>query len=272
MRVQVRPQVMRRDDPADRFSQRDHAVSGNSVTLPLAYSLIRDAQSAGQGHQPTFRDRNGNRVHAEKDRTESYRRQVLIVTPQSVTIGSMVDSARAFADRLNLALDKARVPQKGSGRQKHVAQMFGVSEKGARKWLEGEGWPDTKRIPEIAAALNVFGEWLLTGQGPMSPERPTVRVTEGSTHPPTVDVKGLERLRRSRTMRASGRPGPAVDVAASRPPPTNEVRESGRVRYATEFAPPQPSLFAPENHLDELDDEDLELVRQIIRRLLAAHR
>lgn len=75
------------------------------------------------------------------------------------------DTKTSFSQRLNVALDEAGVPPKGSGRQIAVAKMFGVSQKGARKWLEGEAIPDTKRLPEIARKLGVQGEWLLTGQG-----------------------------------------------------------------------------------------------------------
>ena len=90
-----------------------------------------------------------------------------------------------FSRRLNKALDLAGIPPKGRGRQVAVAKMFGVSQKGARKWLEGESIPDTKRLPEIARRLNVRGEWLLTGQGPM-------RVTEGeaTAELPAVRVSG----------------------------------------------------------------------------------
>ncbi len=77
---------------------------------------------------------------------------------------------KQFAARLNLALDEFGVPPKGKGRQTVVAKMFDVSQKGARKWLEGEGMPDTTKIPEIARRLGVRADWLLTGQGPMREE------------------------------------------------------------------------------------------------------
>jgi transcriptional regulator with XRE-family HTH domain len=80
-------------------------------------------------------------------------------------------TAATFADRLNLALDQLphglRPPEKGRGRQLHVAKMFGVSQKGARKWLEGEALPHTSRLLKIAARCGVSGEWLLTGRGTM---------------------------------------------------------------------------------------------------------
>jgi transcriptional regulator with XRE-family HTH domain len=73
------------------------------------------------------------------------------------------DERQAFSARLNAALDAADVPPKFQGRQKAVAKRFGVSQKGARKWLEGEAIPETKRLPQIAADLGVSVEWLLMG-------------------------------------------------------------------------------------------------------------
>lgn len=98
--------------------------------------------------------------------------QELIVTRRSVTIEPMVteDERVQFSQRLNLALDRKDVPAKGHGRQGAVGRMFKVTQKGARKWLEGEAIPATWRIAKMAERLGVNGEWLLTGQGPMHRE------------------------------------------------------------------------------------------------------
>lgn len=92
----------------------------------------------------------------------------------------MVD-AKTFAARFNQALDELppgqRPPRKGSGRQQFVAQMFHISQKGARKWLEGEAFPRLARIPQIALKCGVNGDWLLTGQGPMRPAAPAGTTT-----------------------------------------------------------------------------------------------
>jgi phage repressor protein C with HTH and peptisase S24 domain len=76
------------------------------------------------------------------------------------------DERQAFSARLNQALDAAGVPPKTQGRQTAVGKMFGVTQKGARKWLEAEAIPETKRLPQIAAKLAVSVEWLLTGRPP----------------------------------------------------------------------------------------------------------
>jgi transcriptional regulator with XRE-family HTH domain len=73
---------------------------------------------------------------------------------------------REFSERLNEALDDMGVPTKDLGRQTTAARLFGVSQKGVRKWLEGEGLPHTKRISKIANKVNVRQEWLLFGLGP----------------------------------------------------------------------------------------------------------
>lgn len=82
------------------------------------------------------------------------------------TIGN--DERRAFAKRLNLALELAGAPRKGGGRQVVTAQWFDVSQAAARKWLEGESMPSTKRLPDIARRLSVSVEWLLRGDPTVS--------------------------------------------------------------------------------------------------------
>lgn len=99
----------------------------------------------------------------------------------------VADPKQEFSDRLNRALDRIGVPPKGKGRQVELAKMFSVSQKGARKWLEGESIPDTKRLPEMTARLNVNGEWLLTGHGPMGPlAAPSRQSTANTSSGPEV--------------------------------------------------------------------------------------
>lgn len=71
----------------------------------------------------------------------------------------------AFAERLNEALDDIGVPPKGEGRQAAVGKRYGVSQHGARKWIEGEAMPELTRAIEIALDLGVTTEWLLSGRG-----------------------------------------------------------------------------------------------------------
>lgn len=97
--------------------------------------------------------------------------QALKVPIGLVTVGSMTTQAvkTTFAARLNELLDEAGLPAKYEGRQLALAEMFGVSQKGARKWLEGEGLPTLERCIQIAERFGVNTEWLLTGRGPKRP-------------------------------------------------------------------------------------------------------
>ncbi len=121
--------------------------------------------------------------------------QALKVSKDCVTISYMNDAISNFSARLNLALDHFGVPVKGKGRQNAVAEMFKVSQKGARKWLEREGMPKTERIVEMSQRLGVRAEWLLTGEGemmlrsdlPATPVRTTT--TRGKAIPPHESLK-----------------------------------------------------------------------------------
>lgn len=73
----------------------------------------------------------------------------------------------AFSKRLNNVLDEASWPQRG--RQVLLGKQFGVSQNGARKWLEAESIPKTTRIREIAAHFNISASWLLTGKADSAP-------------------------------------------------------------------------------------------------------
>ena len=76
-------------------------------------------------------------------------------------------TARAnFSHRFNEALDDLGVPPKGKGRQEIVGEMFDVSQKGARKWLEGEAIPKSGRHEEFCEKLDVSYNWLFAGNGP----------------------------------------------------------------------------------------------------------
>lgn len=44
--------------------------------------------------------------------------------------------------------------------------MFGVTPKAARKWLIGEGYPETETVLRIAEKAGVNVNWLLQGVGP----------------------------------------------------------------------------------------------------------
>ncbi|MBU2843797.1 helix-turn-helix domain-containing protein [Acidithiobacillus thiooxidans] len=71
----------------------------------------------------------------------------------------------AFSQRLNASLDALGFPPKGKGRQEALGKEMGVSQKGARKWLEGESFPSEQRKRRLADFCRVRYEWLYTGVG-----------------------------------------------------------------------------------------------------------
>ncbi|MBK1699766.1 hypothetical protein CKO22_02215 [Thiococcus pfennigii] len=142
------------------------------------------------------------------------------------------DERKAFAARLNEALDDFDAPPKGSGRQTYLAELFGVSQKGARKWLEAEGMPSLKRIPAIARELNVRSSWLISGEGPK-------RRADDAPHPAPM---------------AAGHAPRPTDIAALLPCATP------RSRQALE----QIAMAAAAGRLTE---SDLELLNQIAERI-----
>lgn len=76
------------------------------------------------------------------------------------------DVRQAFSAKLNALLDYVGFPKKGDGRQKALANDFGVSQKGARKWLEAESLPTTARLGKIVKKYEKTGvttDWFLSG-------------------------------------------------------------------------------------------------------------
>lgn len=111
----------------------------------------------------------------ENHRTESYTCQELIVRILPSILEPMVtiDEKQAFSDRLNAILDMADIPPKGQGRERVLAKYFGVTEKGARKWIAGDGFPRYKNLVAIVAKFKDTGvtvEWLLTDNPAYAPD------------------------------------------------------------------------------------------------------
>jgi SOS-response transcriptional repressor LexA len=89
-----------------------------------------------------------------------------------------------FINRLNTALDKEGFPPKNRGRIQLLADLMGLSHRGAGKWLDGETVPPAKKCPFLAEKLHVNAEWLRTGKGNM--------VRESASHdgqPPSIISK-----------------------------------------------------------------------------------
>lgn len=112
------------------------------------------------------------------DRTESYQCQALIVLLCCCTMEPMVtdEKRRAeFSSRFNAALDYIDFPPKGKARQTKLGEWFKVTQKGARKWIEGEAIPKQTRHQEVIEKLNkrgacITGEWLFYGDQSKAPD------------------------------------------------------------------------------------------------------
>lgn len=80
----------------------------------------------------------------------------------------------SFAERLSLSLDKEGFPPKHKGRIQLLAELVGLTHRGASKWLNGECTPPARKYALLAKQLHVHEKWLKTGLGPMYDNHPAV--------------------------------------------------------------------------------------------------
>ena len=85
-----------------------------------------------------------------------------------------------FSERLNLCLDRLGFPPKNHGRIQLLAEMVGLTHRGAGKWISGQCSPPAGKFPILAKQLQVHENWLRTGKGPMSPEQGRAEVENGA--------------------------------------------------------------------------------------------
>ncbi|MBU2750815.1 helix-turn-helix transcriptional regulator [Acidithiobacillus thiooxidans] len=81
----------------------------------------------------------------------------------------------AFAERLNESLDAIGFTARGEGRQTALGNFMGLTQKAARKWLVGEGYPGEDSRNKLAELCRVRYEWLMTGNGERYPSGMSVR-------------------------------------------------------------------------------------------------
>ena len=167
------------------FFNLNGTMSGNSVFFPrvprpfiFADRLRRDVQCAsetGAVSRYSYCDTNGIlRVHGDKYRTIGSKIASAVRTEKSAVVShdANMDKKQLFSNRLNSALDAIGYPAKGSGRQVQLAKDLDVSQKGARKWLEGEAIAAMEHAIELAVLCHVYTEWLLSGRGPREIDTP----------------------------------------------------------------------------------------------------
>lgn len=81
---------------------------------------------------------------------------------------AMSNNLEDFSIRLNEILDDIGVPRRG--RLVTLARRFNITHPSAKKWMDGQGYPDTDRLIELAKWGNTSLDWLLTGRGQKRPQ------------------------------------------------------------------------------------------------------
>jgi transcriptional regulator with XRE-family HTH domain len=150
-----------------------------------------------------------------------------LFVPVNVRILRRMDERESFSRRLNELCDEMGVPPKGENRQAVLGKLFGVSQKGARKWLEGEGFPGHAKQINIAKWANVNSEWLRSGRGAKrtatAPPRPALeRLMHVAEHHPDdhLDLAG-------KFLTTLGEPAPYDRTEGASHPRPPKTKRSG---------------------------------------------
>ncbi|MCU4589126.1 Cro/Cl family transcriptional regulator [Acinetobacter ursingii] len=88
----------------------------------------------------------------------------------------MPEHKELFSERLNKVLEEKGYPVRG--RAVELAKIFKITPKAAGKWLNGEAFPETQKIIEIAEYFEISVSWLLTGKSDDVVWRESVNVNE----------------------------------------------------------------------------------------------
>ncbi|RLV59170.1 XRE family transcriptional regulator [Parashewanella curva] len=75
-----------------------------------------------------------------------------------------IDSRVQFSQRLNQILDRHNYPPKNMGRIAMLAELFGITQKGAGNWLNGKAMPSRKMLKQISEHFKISQEWLILGK------------------------------------------------------------------------------------------------------------
>lgn len=163
--------------------QRSRARNGSAIALtPPAAPLVDGprrnrrplcAQSRGQlWPAPGRLDRSCDWVvHAPNFGTENSKSQGAAPAESSETLrhaGSM-NTKVEFSRRFSAALDAAGVDTHPASRKRWIHKKFGVTERQAGNYLNGQQLPTCDGMMQIALETGVSWEWLTTGRGPMRP-------------------------------------------------------------------------------------------------------
>ena len=103
-------------------------------------------------------------------------------------------NTNTFAERLNICLDKEGFPPKNHGRIQLLAEMVGLTHRGASKWVNGQSGPPAGKYASLAKKLNVSELWLRTGAGPMLGRADDKPISGAMGLPQEVPVYSIDEL------------------------------------------------------------------------------
>lgn len=99
-----------------------------------------------------------------------------------------------FSERLNICLDKEGFPPKNHGRIQLLAEMVGLTHRGASKWVNGQSSPPAGKYAALAKKLNVCEPWLRTGEGSMLGSGDSQHISGAMGLPQDVDIYTIDEL------------------------------------------------------------------------------
>lgn len=152
--------------------------------------------------------------------------QELIVPAAMSTISSMEKTPEllAFSKRLHQICDKKSIPR--HGRQTELGRIFGVSQKGARKWLEAESWPRWETLIQITEWGNVNIEWLMTGRDEI--DKKNLAENKGVTYLINLYTQADERGQES-ILRVAEAEANYINTASDEPIPGEYPRTAKKI-------------------------------------------
>lgn len=105
-----------------------------------------------------------------------------------------------FAERLNICLDKEGFPPKNHGRIQLLAEMVGLTHRGASKWVNGQSAPPAGKYASLANKLHVSAKWLQTGEGAMLGSGDTEQLSGAMGLPQDVSIYSINELMSERKI------------------------------------------------------------------------
>ena len=99
---------------------------------------------------------------------------------------------KAFALRLNEALDELGIPPKNAGRAQYLSDQFGLTIRGASKWVNGESIPRSGMLKEISSRLNIDFHWLVFGCDDKTKQMP---MQDGVYRVPLIEMEQVSSFR-----------------------------------------------------------------------------